>query len=289
MKNLPPLNYIRSFEASARHLSFTKAAEELGMTQAAVSGHVRALEAYIGRPLFYRAPRSLGLTEVAASYLPTLRQALAQIDAATGKVMTVRHRQEVVLACPASLATNWLPPRLRAFHERYPEIEVTVHATIWSETTDQIADIRITPRHDSQPLIGRRLARETLAMVCAPDLMQGPMAISTVADIRRAGVIHVLGRQEHWEAFSQHHGIENLHLAPGCKTDSSNVALEMAVAGLGCAITLKSLVETHLRRGQLVEPFPADIPSSWSYDLHPGELAPTRASERLMTFLATPG
>ena len=78
MKNLPPLNYIRSFEASARHLSFTRAAEELGMTQAAVSGHVRALEQYIGRPLFHRAPRSLGLTEVAASYLPTLRQALAE-------------------------------------------------------------------------------------------------------------------------------------------------------------------------------------------------------------------
>ncbi|MEY3959418.1 MAG: hypothetical protein RIR14_71, partial [Pseudomonadota bacterium] len=120
MKNLPPLNYIRSFEASARHLSFTRAAEELGMTQAAVSGHVRALEQYIGRPLFHRAPRSLSLTEVAASYLPTLRQALAQIDVATGQILTVAHRQEVTLACPASLATNWLPPRLRAFGAAHP-------------------------------------------------------------------------------------------------------------------------------------------------------------------------
>ncbi len=143
--NRPPLNYIRSFEASARHLSFTKAAEELGLTQAAVSGHVRGLENFIGRPLFYRAPRSLSLTEVASSYLPALRQALGQIDIATGQIQTDRHRQEVILSCPVSLATNWLTIRLRLFRALCPEIEVLVHATIWSETTDQIADLRITP------------------------------------------------------------------------------------------------------------------------------------------------
>jgi LysR family glycine cleavage system transcriptional activator len=285
MKNLPPLNYIRSFEASARHLSFTRAAEELGLTQAAVSGHVRALENYIGRPLFYRAPRSLGLTEVAASYLPALRQALAQIDAATGQILTVAHRQEVVLACPASLATNWLPSQLSKFHQLHPEIEVTVHATIWSETSDQIADIRITPRHESQPLVGRSLGQERLVMVCAPALCDGPDAIRTPADVGRVGPIHVLGRQEHWEEFARHHGLSDIHLLPGYKTDSSNTALEMAISGIGCAITLASLVEIHIRRGLLVEPFPANIPSSWGYDLHQGELSPTRASERLMAFI----
>lgn len=289
MKNLPPLNYIRSFEASARHLSFTRAAEELGLTQAAVSGHVRALETYIGRPLFYRAPRSLGLTEVAASYLPALRQALSQIDAATGQVMTARHRQQVILTCPASLATNWLPQQLHRFQALHPEIAVTVHATIWSETTDQIADLRITPRHDSQPFLGHRLLHEALAMVCAPSLLTGEEPLAAPQDVARVGAIHVLGRQEHWEAFCQHHGIEMLHPAPGFKTDSSNVALEMAAAGMGCAIAPRSLVEVHLRRGLLAEPFPADIPSTWCYDLHAGELAPTRASERLMRFLVANG
>lgn len=285
MKTLPPLNYIRSFEASARHLSFTKAAEELGMTQAAVSGHVRALESYIGRPLFFRAPRSLSLTEVAASYLPTLRQALAQIDVATGQIMTVAHRQEVIIACPASLATNWLPPRLRAFREAFPEVDVTVHATIWSETSDQIADLRITPRHVSQPLIGRSLGEEQLVTVCPPSFLHGPNPPGRPADIVRWPLIHVLGRQEHWEAFARHHGLTDLPLARGLKTDSSNVALEMAIAGLGFAITLASLAEVHLQRGHLVEPFPDRIPSGWGYDLHPGELSPTRASERLMQFL----
>lgn len=287
MKTLPPLNYIRSFEASARHLSFTRAAEELGMTQAAVSGHVRALEQFIGRPLFHRAPRSLSLTEIAASYLPTLRQALSQIDVATAQILTVPHRQEVTLACPASLATNWLPPRLVGFAQRHPEVEVTVHATIWSETTDQIADLRITPRHLSQPLVGHSLGEEQLVMVCPPAFLTGPEPIRSPADIRRKRLIHVLGRQEHWQAFALHHGLTDLPLSEGLKTDSSNVALEMAIAGLGCAITLASLAQVHLQRGLLAAPFPAKIASGWGYDLHMGELSPTRASEKLRQFLLT--
>ena len=285
MKSLPPLNYIRSFEASARHLGFTRAAEELGMTQAAVSGHVRALEQYIGRPLFHRAPRSLTLTEVAAAYLPTLRQALAQIDLATGQILTGTHRQEVTLACPASLAANWLPRRLQRFCQDHPEVDVTVHATIWSETTDQIAHLRITPRHRSQPCLGQSLGEQSLVMVCPPDFLTGPDAMSDPADIARKGLIHVLGRHEHWQAFARHHGLSDLPLAEGLKTDSSNVALEMAIAGLGCAITLASLAEVHLQRGQLVAPFPARIASGWGYDLHAGELSPTRASDKLRLFL----
>lgn len=285
MNHLPPLNYIRSFEAAARHLSFTRAAEELGLTQAAVSGHVRALESWLGRPLFLRAPRSLTLTEVAAAYLPALRQALAQIDVATGQILSVPHRQDVILACPASLATNWLPPRLHAFDLRHPEVRVTVHATIWSETTDQIADLRITPRHVSQPLIGHSLGEETLVVVCRPDFLVGQDAIRTPADVARRGLIHVLGRQEHWEAFARHHGLADLPLSRGPRTDSSNVALEMAIAGLGCAITLTSLAEVHVQRGLLVAPFDDRLPSGWGYDLHPGEIAPTRSSDRLMQFL----
>ena len=285
MKYLPPLNYIRSFEASARHLSFTKAAEELRMTQAAVSGHVRALEQFIGRPLFYRAPRSLTLTEVASAYLPTLQRALAQIDVATGQVQTVRHRKEVALACPASVATNWLPPRLSAYRAENPEVEVTVHATIWAETTEQIVDLRIIPRHVSQPLLGQSLGEERLVMVCRPDFLTGPDAITSPADVHRKGLIHILGRQELWEAFARYHHIQDLPLVQGLKTDSSNVALEMAIAGLGCAVTLASLADVHLRRGLLVEPFPGEIASGWGYDLHYGELSPTKASDRLMEFL----
>jgi len=287
MKNLPPLNYIRSFEASARHMSFTRAADELGMTQAAVSGHVRALEGYIGRPLFYRSPRSLSLTEVAAAYLPSLRQALSQIDSATGQILTVAHRQEVVVACPASLAINWLPPKLAIFRKTHPEIDVTIHATIWSETSDPVADIKITTRHKSQPLSGHWLLEERLSMVCPPDFVNSALAMKTPGDVERFDLIHVLGRQEHWEDYARHHRLKPLQLGHGFRSDSSIVALEMAAAGLGCAVSLRSLAEVYIQRGLLVEPFPANIPSLWGYDLHQGELAETQASRQLMDFLLT--
>ena len=98
-------------------------------------------------------------------------------------------------------------------------------------------------------------------------------------DVLRKGLIHILGRQELWEAFARHHNIPDLPLVQGLKTDSSNVALEMAIAGLGCAVTLASLAEVHVKRGSLVEPFPGKIASGWGYDLHVGDLSPTRASD----------
>src|SRR5262245_35148503 len=100
MRPPPPLNYIRSFECSARHLSFTAAAQELGYTQAAVSNHVRALEQYIGRQLFIRYPRSLKLTEMGEAFLPTLRQALEQIDQATESIVASARKRTVVVSCP---------------------------------------------------------------------------------------------------------------------------------------------------------------------------------------------
>jgi LysR family glycine cleavage system transcriptional activator len=286
LTHMPPLNYIRSFEAAARHQSFTRAAEELSMTQAAVSGHVRALEDYIGRPLFFRAPRSPVLTEVGAAWLPALRQALTEIDTATAQILSRPHRQELSIACPASLATNWLPARLRDFALLHPGIEVTVHATIWAEPGDQVVDLRISPRHRGQPTLGVSLGEKRLVMVCPPEFLRGPDPLKVPADVARKGVIHVLGRPDHWESFARHHGLTGLPLARGPKTDSSNVALEMAAAGLGCAITLSALAAIHLQRGLLVVPFPDEIATDWRYDLHPGKRSPIRGAERLMAFLA---
>jgi len=142
---------------------------------------------------------------------------------------------------PASLATNWLTARLRAFASRQPGIEVTVHATIRAEPTDQITDLGITPRHAGQPVLGIELQPERLLMVCAPTFLQEP------------------------------------------------VALEMAIAGLGCAVTLASLTEIHLRRGLFVVPFLDQIATDWRYDLHVGNRSPTHAAEFLLDFLAARG
>jgi LysR family transcriptional regulator, glycine cleavage system transcriptional activator len=144
MKPPPPLNYIRSFECSARHLSFTLAANELGYTQAAVSNHVRGLEHYLGRQLFIRYPRSLKLTEMGEAFLPTLRQALDLIDHATEAIVTSARNKTVVISCPMSLAENWIAGCMAAFRNQHPEIQIVLHGTIWEDLSEQIADITIS-------------------------------------------------------------------------------------------------------------------------------------------------
>jgi LysR family transcriptional regulator, glycine cleavage system transcriptional activator len=286
LKHLPPLAYIRSFEAAARHLSFTRAADELNLTQAAVSNHVRALEDFIGRPLFQRTPRSLVLTEVGSAYLPALRQALSQLDAATESILAAPRPQRVVVACPMSLAENWLPARIAGFRHAHPEIDVVIHGTIWSDTSEQIADLCICIWHEdqvSEP--ATKLRDETLAMICAPSLLDDPDGLRSPQDVARFGLIHVLGRQEFWHVFAQTYGVSNLNLEGGLKTDASNIALELAVQGLGCAVTLRSLAETYIRRGLLIEPFPRMMASPWSYYIRDGDAHQSRASRSLRTWL----
>ena len=122
-------------------------------------------------------------------------------------------------------------------------------------------------------------------MVCAPALLDGPEGLRSPQDVARFGLIHVLGRQEFWPIFAQRHGVTNLNLEGGLKTDASNVALELAVQGLGCAVTFRSLADTYIRRGLLVEPFPCAMASPWSYYLQGGEAHQSRASRALRKWL----
>lgn len=254
----PPLNLIRSFECTARHLSFTRAAQELGYTQAAISTHVRALEKYFGRDLFVRNARSLKLTEIGAAYLPTLRQALEQIDAATDAILAGGRDRSVIVACPFSLAENWLTGAVAAFHAQRRDVEVTIHGTVWEESMDGIADVVITVnRDDDAPPGARPLWQETLSLVCAPALAERLRAPADILAHRR---VIIAGRQEYWTLFASATGEAGLAAtdpAHGAqlRTNASNVALELAARGAGVAIVLTSLCATYLARGLLAEPF----------------------------------
>ncbi|SPH23332.1 Glycine cleavage system transcriptional activator [Defluviimonas aquaemixtae] len=259
----PPLNFVRSFECAARHLSFTRAAEELGYTQAAISTHVRALEKYVGRALFVRKARSLELTEVGEAYLPTLRQALAQIDSATEAVVASSRERSVILSCPMSLAENWLPGCLSAFREVHPEIEVVVHGTIWDGVDDGIADVVITVnREDDRPSGAALMWRETLSLLMAPCLASRLGGPSDVLGLPR---ILISGRQEYWTIMGDVLGIAKFDAGHSIKTNGSNISLEMAARGLGVTVALTSLGAIHLERGLLKEPFAVRPESPWSY------------------------
>jgi LysR family glycine cleavage system transcriptional activator len=266
MKTLPHLTFLRSFEAAARHLSFTAASEELNCTQSAVSNHVRSLEEFIGRPLFVRHPRSLSLTDVGAAYLPSVRHALQEIDIATQSIISQSHKREVAISCPVSLAENWLPQVVAGFSAQHGDIDVTLHSTVWVDVEDNVSDISITIEHEDDVDSGQvQLWPEKLALACAPGYRVAGAALSDPAQLHEARLIHILGRPVYWEMAAKVLGEKTLELRGGFQTNSSNTALELAVNGLGCVVVPKSLVKKYAAQGLLVEPFDFDLPCPWSY------------------------
>ena len=123
-KKLPPLNALKAFEAAARHLNFTKAAEDLFVTQAAVSHQIKILEDFLGVKLFHRKNRLLEFTEVGSQYFAEIQPLLEKIASATEKVKLKTARQILAISTTPSFGMHWLVPRLNDFHQRYPDIEV---------------------------------------------------------------------------------------------------------------------------------------------------------------------
>lgn len=268
MKHRPHLSYIRSFEAAARHLSFTLAAEELNYTQAAVSNHVRSLEEYLGRPLFIRHARSLELTGLGQAYLPGVRQALRQIEEATEAIISRTHDKSVVISSPISFAENWLAPQVARFMGGHPEYSITVHGTIWGDVEDEVADLSIAIKHDDSARPGeQKLFSDGLCVLCAPDYRIDGKPLTHPKDLQRAQLIHILARQDCWKPIASALGLEELGVEGGLKSNSSNIGLELAANGLGCVAMLRSLARPYLDRGVLVEPFPVSVPSPWNYYL----------------------
>ena len=265
MEKKPYLNFVRSFEAAARHLSFTGAAAELNYTQSAISNHVRSLEEFIGKPLFTRYPRSLALTTLGEAYLPSVRHALAEIDNATEAIITNLYEKKVVIACPISLAQNWLTRMVIEFNVLHPDITVVIHGNIWSDEDSNVADIKlVSERNENAPDGFERLWRDKLTVVCAPNYTVKGRPIKAAEDMRDARLIHLLGRSVYWQAFVDHFGLSNWNLASGAQTNSLNIALELAATGQGCAILPKSLLETYLERKLLIEPLKVNLDSPWS-------------------------
>ena len=170
MANLPPLTWLRAFEAAARHLSFTQAAAELHLTQSAVSQHVRNLESALGMALFVRKTRALQLTEGGASYLPVVQNAFAVLSAGTRSLTGDRGRQ-LRVRCNLAFATFWLAPRLGALLSAHPWLSLTLTTPIWDpEHAEGLAAVEIRfGRPGLMPDDARRLAHERAYPVCACD------------------------------------------------------------------------------------------------------------------------
>ena len=243
---MPHLNYLRSFEASARLLSFTAAAAELNYTQSAVSAHVRSLEEFIGRPLFLRFPRSLALTSLGEAYLPSVRHALAQVDAATEAIMSPRHESRVVVSCPISLATNWLPPAagsVRGDPSRHRRDRRGPHLDRRGTGTGRYPHRRDAARRDAER--GDACSGRTGLSCCAgPGSRWTARPCARPMQLRAARLIHNLGRPDYWHAVGRHFGLTDLNPTGGTRTNSLNAAMELAVEGLGAAVVPRMVGRT---------------------------------------------
>lgn len=251
-QDLPPLGWLRAFEASARLGSFTAAACELNLTQAAVSHHVRSLERRLGVTLFVRLPRALRLTEIGAAYLPPVRQCFDQLSAATAGLFGPTGRRSLVVRAPVSFAALWLAPRLPDFAAAHPGVALRITSAVWEQAApDAPSDIDI--RFGAGPWPGRQaelLVNWGAVAVCRRDLAPSGDAPRRIEALSRSALIHVAGYEDLWRRLLQPHGV-TLQPFRGINVDTSLAALELAAAGHGPAIVLEGFARPYVASGRL--------------------------------------
>lgn len=286
---LPPLNALRVFEAAARHLSFKDAANELSITQAAVSHQVKGLEEFLGVELFRRAGRGVQLTEAARACLPKLREGF---DALAAAVETIRERgqeTELVITAPPVFTARWLMPRLAAFSRREPKIEVRVVAS--SKMVDAGAldaaqlmsgiDLRSEASGveihlgagDYPGFRADKLFEVGMTVVASPEVVRGSAPLQAPADLARHTLLHddamdTVAAGNAWQKWLQAAGVADVVDGTHGPQFSSNIlSLEAASQKLGVALALRPLVDADIESGRLCAPFPIELRPRTAYYL----------------------
>ncbi|MGL6208781.1 MAG: LysR substrate-binding domain-containing protein [Paracoccaceae bacterium] len=256
---LPPLVWLRAFEAAAQHLSFTDAAKELGLTQAAVSKHIKSLELSLGHPLFIRRTRSLVLTKMGDAYLPKVRDAFDRLAIGTGEVFGVRRTKDLTLRCAVSFAVGWLAPRLPDFLDRNPGVTIRIISSVWNDRLDSDDhDLDIQYGSGDWPGVRcHRLSWETITPLCAPTLA---LQLSKPDDLQGQRLLHVLGYQQGWGTWLQAAGAKSVNPGQGLQFDTSLTAFEVAAQAGGVALGRASLSRRERASGRLVAPFDLELP-----------------------------
>ncbi|MFP6743244.1 MAG: transcriptional regulator GcvA [Alphaproteobacteria bacterium] len=255
---LPPLNSLHAFEVAARHLSFTKAADELNVTQGAVSHRIRALEERLGRPLFRRDGRAVALTEAGEDYLPYVQRAFEQLIDGTDRVFKTSGLDVLTVTLLPSFAMQWLIPRLRGFHDSYTDIEVhliTTERVVELTREDVDLGIRIVSDNEHHGLRADRLFAYDLVPVCSPQLLKGRAPLKQPADLAGLTLIHVEPDGEDWPQWLAAAGVEGIDAEEGQYFDNASMAIAAAYSGLGVAVMPHAFVQDDIDDSFLVTPF----------------------------------
>ncbi|MBL1378326.1 transcriptional regulator GcvA [Zobellella iuensis] len=267
-RRLPPLNALKAFEAAARNLSFTRAAEELFVTQAAISHQIKGLEEYLGIKLFRRRNRSLLLTEEGQSYFLEIKDIFSAISDATERLLARSAKGALTVSLQPSFAIQWLVPRLVRFSEVHPDIDVRIKAVDLDEgsLTDDV-DVAIYYGKGNWPgLRADKLHTEYLIPVCSPMLLMGTKPLKTPEDLTRHTLLHDTSRRD-WKAWFKQLDIQAANVNQGPIFSHSSMVIQAAIHGQGVALGHSVLTQPEIDAGRLVCPFEQVLMSKNAYYL----------------------
>ena len=269
---LPSLNALRAFEAVARHLSISRAADELNVTPAAVSQQVKALEADLGATLLRRVRRELYLTDAAQAGLADLRAGFDRLTRAARRMRGDGERQLLTVRVEPTFAATWLVKRLEGFKQARPAIDVRIHASMdCADFARDGVDVAIRYGMGDYPgLDVVRLFDDEVFPVCTPALMNGAHPLREPGDLRQHTLLHVdwmphMGEWPDWSSWLRAAGVDDIDTGRGLRFSDESMALQAAVQGQGVALGNTALVADDLAAGRLVWPFSLCLPTMFAY------------------------
>ncbi len=275
-RRLPPLNALRAFEAAARHMNFSRAADELSVTPGAVSQQIQNLEEYIGAPLFKRTPKGLLLTDAAQTALPALREAFDRLAEAASLLTAAEEGRRLTVSVAPSFAAKWLVPRIGRFEAAHPEVEVWVNAGL--ELVDFTSgEIDLAIRYGSGRYPGlevTRLLGETVSPVTSPALLE-TNPLNQLSDLANHVLLHDGSPDADescpdWAMWLAARGVKGVDGARGPRFNQSSLVIEAAANGRGVALAKATLAQDDIDAGRLVMPFQdATVVDFAYYIVHP--------------------
>ena len=286
-RRLPPLNALRAFEAAARHMNFSRAADELSVTPGAVSQQIQNLEEYVGAPLFKRTPKGLLLTDAAQTALPALREAFDRLAEAASLLTAAEDGRRLTISAAPSFAAKWLVPRLGRFEAAHPEVDVWLSAGL--ELVDFTGgEVDLAIRYGTGRYPGLEVARllgETVSPVVSPKLV-AEIPLHDLADLSRHVLLHDGSPDADdscpdWSMWLAARGVKGVDGARGPRFNQSSMVIEAAVNGRGVALAKQTLAQADLDAGRLAVPFDISTAVDFAYYIvHPkakGRLSQVKA------------
>jgi LysR family glycine cleavage system transcriptional activator len=283
-RNLPPLKSLLAFEAASRHLSITTAADELCVTPAAISYHIKVLEDWLKTPLFRHERRTMALTDAGRAYTRALKTTLDELAVASDQVRSSNRKDQLTVTGTPAFVMKWLMPRLHRFRKAHPDIELVLSASAsMTDFLHESSDVGIHSGPGGYPdMHETRLAQVEVFPVCRPkSLLNGLSPPRTLDDLARHTLLHDdmlrVNERKDWRFWLQSAGAQDLSIAQrGIHFNQAALAYEAAIEGNGIALAKSVLVSWDLHAKRLIRPFEHSCPTGFFYWLI---CRPSRADE----------